>query len=1848
MSEWRIYRKNVNLSNVTDATAYVASVKVLEYRGTFLEDTQVSFDISSPTPISLAYGDKLSYRGETYVLRDPLAVEKVARRNSYGGAFKYENIVFRGLEWEMQNVEFTDVVPHDNNLHYTGLSTFSFYCDHPQKLIERVQACMDIAYTGTEAWTISLASGFDISQYSFTPQTISISSGTSCWAALGILYKNWKIPFTRSGKTITVGASVVVTSTVEYGKGNGLMSIKRVPDTDVRVITRLRAYGSQKNMPYRYYNNKGFINEAMYMPYLMLPAVREHTAGDGHDVYLLSGNVENYGIIDGEVHFDGSGDNEEIYPTLEGMTTTDAEITAVTYDQTDKRLDRILSAQNPADNGVCADGNYDSDDAVDTDGVTIVKEFTMTIPYLGFDWKDKLTSEGQATIIMKSGMCAAREFTILEVNPVSASNPSQGSVLRMERINDDVTGYAYPNSTWTINAGDYFVIAGIEMDDVYVIAAENRLLTAASAFLAENDHPNYKYEPSIDNIWMQNHPTDAAKMRPGVKLSFSDTDLGISSGVVTIQTVTIDEGKRPLPEYQVVLNDNVTTTTLENLTAQVDAIMSGNAGVGGGMSQSELMAQIRNVGGTLFLSKNNADTASGLIRFLQGITSDGQARLNGGATFGTGNYGVTSAGDGTFDELSARLLSLVEGLSTTGTISAGTINTDVLNAKAAHFAQLIIDELRSAGGAYLLSAADCTIDYVEKLNSSKNVITTGTTAYYRCYYKANDDERAIAQKFVAGDQVMHTTYDAADVVDYSSDNGYYWMAVHEVSSEPVLKTLQDGKIYPCHWIDLDANNKSATSNTIPQVGDDAVLLGHQVASGATPTEEEKARQYAIYITAYSNSFDMEVQPPAIVFYQGVNDFTLSGKKPNYWGRDKVVITGNLKYSSSGSGTGTDVQDLINAGGASTTAVYQLETSRVVVKADGEGRTDEHVYLQVRKTQGNSTTYVEDKDFSFVITWGSGSSYTTTKTGYRVNLNPENIITYSTGSADSDADVVHGISSVKQLGWLFYAQDSFTITLKDGNTTLGVQTISLVKDGQDGQDGSGADQYAFYLVPDTQKVTCSGQRNSPSISPTSLPYTVKLEINGTETTATNYISRGTGVNCDVTVSGTTVTLSNLGKGDKTIGGSGTILCYTDTAKTKLWGVLTAKFNVSWSTFAFNIVDSELTSMADETDTDSLGYKIAQNRTSITQNTNSITAIAGGVDTSKVNLSTLKIQSDNISANVASQKYNSNLFGFSDNLSFTGNCKPFIMAYGIEVVGNEEYESDNIKYYSGSGGVSGFGGVSVKGLTISFSTRTQGGTVNATIRVAGVFSDSTTYKDITVENITNTWKDISFNVEGITALNAITISYPTSAYVSTIAFRNLKIETGSIATAFCISDADGTKIENDNLFTDTKNYDGDPRYKKIEGRSNENLDTSGNEGYDVVMPFYRGVNSDIDSTVADDGDLYIVQPDTEYAKPLTRGKVYTFSFMARSGTSAVTLKLLSKMLDVNGSSSAVNSGCSFTDYEEALFNGDPIYVHKLTTEWKRYYARFYVVNTINGCPSIQVSKNWTSAFYYGSQTKRLFYIADVRLEEGYIADESDPMSISGERTRSESKMTLTAQEFSVEVKNDLKKAGMAITIDGVRFVGSKVGFAGENGVEYISLGLDNKGIPYFIFRDAEGTPRYNLGYTGLADLINNSHAAEFESIFIYIRSLTLGLVTEYTASSFYNDASSSTTTNTAYQFHANFTLDAQGQKIYDPSSGEDLDGLYYSSNGISNLLPTGTKLANGETIYYMQKGVLKNKLVTGGIYRISNGVLTHKSTYTVEKWTDGSGEYYDMKIGDSDSWYDTINVNLLEELIAYPSE
>ena len=64
--------------------------------------------------------------------------------------------------------------------------------------------------------------------------------------------------FIIRGRTVVIGAVIIPTSSVfQYGKGNGLYEIERHADEDQAVITKLFAYGSDKNLPIRYYANLG-------------------------------------------------------------------------------------------------------------------------------------------------------------------------------------------------------------------------------------------------------------------------------------------------------------------------------------------------------------------------------------------------------------------------------------------------------------------------------------------------------------------------------------------------------------------------------------------------------------------------------------------------------------------------------------------------------------------------------------------------------------------------------------------------------------------------------------------------------------------------------------------------------------------------------------------------------------------------------------------------------------------------------------------------------------------------------------------------------------------------------------------------------------------------------------------------------------------------------------------------------------------------------------------------------------------------------------------------------------------------------------------------------------------------------------------------------------------------------------------------------------------------------------------------------------------------------------------------------------------------------------------------------
>lgn len=87
--------------------------------------------------------------------------------------------------------------------------------------------------------------------------SITVDSQT-CWQALALVNEKWDINFIVRGRNIYVGTTGIQANHIfKYGLGNGLYEIVQNADSDQSVVTRLRAYGSEKNLPSHYYADLG-------------------------------------------------------------------------------------------------------------------------------------------------------------------------------------------------------------------------------------------------------------------------------------------------------------------------------------------------------------------------------------------------------------------------------------------------------------------------------------------------------------------------------------------------------------------------------------------------------------------------------------------------------------------------------------------------------------------------------------------------------------------------------------------------------------------------------------------------------------------------------------------------------------------------------------------------------------------------------------------------------------------------------------------------------------------------------------------------------------------------------------------------------------------------------------------------------------------------------------------------------------------------------------------------------------------------------------------------------------------------------------------------------------------------------------------------------------------------------------------------------------------------------------------------------------------------------------------------------------------------------------------------------
>lgn len=678
MDALKIYHSDGTL--LKDENGTVITTKSLTYTGSWMGECFVSVTFKNPAPINFSIGDYLTYRGEVFEINYDPGKIKSSSRNSIGEAFTYDSVKFNSKQYELVRAEFLDIVLHDNDTHYTSLTKFPFYVQSVDDLLDRIQANLDEQY-GTAVWNLYSRNkmrstqrgclseewvkvyGEGIADNVIKSTSITVD-GKTCWDALALVNSQFDINFIVRGRNVYVGTAGVPTSIIfEYGKGNGLYEIEQNADSEQSITTRLRAYGSTKNMPSRYYANMdgSTLPNNMAVNNLMLPGFPNQSlrewwdaqttetknriysgskahifSGNKYRPFIDSTNINEIGVRPNSIYFDTENLEEgiiEIYPTIEEM-----EVGGV-------RIDEVESADTIEDNGVFKDGETIPNfhiylkSAIDFDINDLIKKSTET-PYIS----------------MKDGMCGAREF---QIN--SAKKLSDGRwELTCQRQTDDSLNLYFPYNDYQIKGGDHFVLTGIPLPDSYVTAASIKLLKYALEFLDKNDYTRYVYIPKIDEIFMaRQHDAAMADttgtiqsihdtIKEGDFMQFTDNDIGIE-GSVTIDQLTIKEEDGKIPTYEVTLREDKSVGTIQKIQNKISSLESGNGGLlsAGGATSQQIQKLIESYGGKRFLSKLSPDTAQGVITFLEGIRSRGDIIIGEqGFANGLTGYGMKLGRDG--------------------------------------------------------------------------------------------------------------------------------------------------------------------------------------------------------------------------------------------------------------------------------------------------------------------------------------------------------------------------------------------------------------------------------------------------------------------------------------------------------------------------------------------------------------------------------------------------------------------------------------------------------------------------------------------------------------------------------------------------------------------------------------------------------------------------------------------------------------------------------------------------------------------------------------------------------------------------------------------------------------------------------------------------------------------------------------------------------------------------------------------------------------------------------------------------------------------------------------------------
>ena len=170
------------------------------------------------------------------------------------------------------------------------------------------------------------------------------------------------------------------------------------------------------------------------------------------------------------------------------------------------------------------------------------------------------------------------------------------------------------------------------------------------------------------------------------------------------------------------------------------------------------------------------------------------------------------------------------------------------------FDELEVKKKTYVGGEQVISHAGMKCNRVDELDD-----------VYRCYFKEEEDGIEIENQFTPGSLAIAQECNIKTGVSHHVGNRYYWRLVTAVGENYIdlSKTVCDPNV----------------ENDVPVAGDDIVGLGHKT---------DITKQAAIILSSVN-----EVSP-SIIMYQGINDFTLTGKDVISFDFDKSTGKARMK------------------------------------------------------------------------------------------------------------------------------------------------------------------------------------------------------------------------------------------------------------------------------------------------------------------------------------------------------------------------------------------------------------------------------------------------------------------------------------------------------------------------------------------------------------------------------------------------------------------------------------------------------------------------------------------------------------------------------------------------------------------------------------------------------------------------------------------------------------------------------------------------------------------------------------------------------------------------------------------